>query len=195
MQEVYALDTVENRKLRFLYSQSGIDTRYSAIPDYSHQLPEWKFYPHSENLEPFPDLEHRMRWYNRYAAPLSVDAIRQCIAGKINSQEITHLITVSCTGMSAPGLDLMVMDLMILGVFLRSVSSAVPEFRYSSEAVSGCSTPRILMCVGTVHSRAKSCQLVPTIGYWSLEKQVRPEEDCSMCLESKESRKYRVSRL
>ncbi|MBP6687704.1 MAG: type III polyketide synthase [Lacibacter sp.] len=114
MQEVYALDTVENRKLRFLYSQSGIDTRYSAIPDYSHQLPEWKFYPHSENLEPFPDLEHRMRWYNRYAAPLSVDAIRQCIAGKINSQQITHLITVSCTGMSAPGLDLMVMELMDL---------------------------------------------------------------------------------
>lgn len=124
MQEVYALDTVENRKLRFLYSQSGIDTRYSAIPDYSHQLPEWKFYPHSENLEPFPDLEHRMRWYNRYAAPLSVDAIRQCIAGKINSQQITHLITVSCTGMSAPGLDLMVMELMDLpkNIFRTSIN-------------------------------------------------------------------------
>lgn len=124
MQEVYALDAAENRKLKFLYGQSGIDTRYSVVPDYSHKLPEWKFYPHSENLEPFPDLEHRMRWYNRYAAPLSVDAIRQCIAGKINSQQITHLITVSCTGMSAPGLDLMVMELMDLpkNIFRTSIN-------------------------------------------------------------------------
>jgi len=124
MQEVYALDAVENRKLKFMYGQSGIDTRYSVVPDYSHKLPEWKFYPHSENLEPFPDLEKRMRWFNRYAAPLSVDAIRQCIAGKINSQQITHLITVSCTGMSAPGLDLMVMDLMDLpkNIFRTSIN-------------------------------------------------------------------------
>jgi predicted naringenin-chalcone synthase len=124
MQQVYALDTVENRKLKFLYSQSGIETRYSVIPDYSHQLPEWKFYPHSENLEPFPDLEKRMRWFNRYAAPLSVDAIRECISEKINSKDITHLITVSCTGMSAPGLDLMVMELMDLpkNIFRTSIN-------------------------------------------------------------------------
>jgi predicted naringenin-chalcone synthase len=124
MQQVYALDTVENRKLKFLYSQSGIETRYSVIPDYSHQLPEWKFYPHSENLEPFPDLEKRMRWFNRYAGPLSVDAIRECISENINSKDITHLITVSCTGMSAPGLDLMVMELMDLpkNIFRTSIN-------------------------------------------------------------------------
>ena len=114
MQEVYALDAVENRKLKFLYTQSGIDTRYSVVPDYSHPLPEWKFYPHSENLEPFPALEQRMSWYNQHAAALSVNAIRNCIEGKINSEQITHLITVSCTGMSAPGLDLKVLELMNL---------------------------------------------------------------------------------
>jgi predicted naringenin-chalcone synthase len=110
MQQVYALDAVENRKLKFLYHQSAIEYRYSAISDYSHEMPEWKFYPHSENLEPFPALEQRMTWYNRYAPQLSVDAIRNCIEGKIQSRDITHLITVSCTGMSAPGLDLMVME-------------------------------------------------------------------------------------
>lgn len=114
MQQVYALDETEERKIRFLYRQSGIETRYSVIRDYSRPLPEWKFYPQSENLEPFPSLEQRMTWYNKYAAPLSVDAIRNCIDGKIQHHEITHLITVSCTGMSAPGLDLQVMDLMDL---------------------------------------------------------------------------------
>ncbi len=114
MQQVYAINEQEKRKLRFLYRKSGIDIRYSVIGDYSRPLHEWKFYPHSENLEPFPSLEQRMDWYNKYAAPLSVDAIRKCLDHKIKAEEITHLITVSCTGMSAPGLDLQVMELMDL---------------------------------------------------------------------------------
>ena len=104
----------ENRKLRYLYHHCGIDYRYSVISDYSRPIQEWKFYPQTENLEPFPSLERRMSWFNRYAAPLSVDAIRSCIDGKIPESAITHLITVSCTGMSAPGLDLQIMELMDL---------------------------------------------------------------------------------
>ena len=114
MQRIYAFNEADKRKLKFLYHQSSIDTRYSVIPDYSRPLPEWKFYPHAENLEPFPSLEQRMVYYQRYAAPLSVDAIRNCLDGKIRDKEITHLITVSCTGMSAPGLDLQVMELLDL---------------------------------------------------------------------------------
>jgi len=114
MQRIYAMNEVDKRKLKFLYHQSSIDSRYSVIPDYSRPLPEWKFYPHSENLEPFPSLEQRMVFYQRYAAPLSVDAIRNCLEGKIRDKEISHLITVSCTGMSAPGLDLQVMELLDL---------------------------------------------------------------------------------
>ena len=37
MQEVYRLDAVEARKLKFLYRQSGIDYRYSAISDFSKE--------------------------------------------------------------------------------------------------------------------------------------------------------------
>ena len=114
MQRIYAFNEADKRKLKFLYHQSSIDTRYSVISDYSRPLPEWKFYPHSENLEPFPSLEQRMIYYQRYAAPLSIDAIRNCLEGKIRDKEITHLITVSCTGMSAPGLDLQVMELLDL---------------------------------------------------------------------------------
>lgn len=111
MQSVYAFQEADKRRLRFLYHQSSIDVRYSVIPDYSRPLAEWRFYPHTENLEPFPTLEQRMAWYHKYAAPLSVDAIRDCLDGKIRKDDITHLITVSCTGMSAPGLDLQVMEL------------------------------------------------------------------------------------
>lgn len=114
MQNVFAMNETDNRKIRFLYRQSGIENRYSVISDYSRPIQEWKFYPHTENLEPFPSLEQRMNWFNRYAPAISVDAIRNCLNGRINEQQITHLITISCTGMSAPGLDLQIMELMDL---------------------------------------------------------------------------------
>lgn len=114
MQRVYALNEQDKRKLSFLYHQSGIAYRYSVLPDYSRPAGEWKFYPNSENLEPVPSLEQRMHFFNRYAPSLSVDAIRNCMDGKIRAEELTHLITVSCTGLSAPGLDLQVLELLDL---------------------------------------------------------------------------------
>jgi predicted naringenin-chalcone synthase len=114
MQLIYSFTESDKRRLRFLYHQSHIDSRYSVIPDYSRPFQEWKFYPHTENLEPFPSLELRMSWYHKYAPQLSVNAIRDCIDGKLSQSEITHLITVSCTGLSAPGLDLQVMELLDL---------------------------------------------------------------------------------
>lgn len=114
MQLIYSTTEADRRRLRFLYHQSHIDTRYSVVPDYSRPCPEWKFYPHTENLEPFPSLEQRMIWYHKYAPQLSVNAIRDCLDGKLSESDITHLITVSCTGMSAPGLDLHVMELLDL---------------------------------------------------------------------------------
>jgi predicted naringenin-chalcone synthase len=113
MQKVYAPGESDKRKLKFLYHQGGIATRYSVIPDYSLPAEEWQFYPPTENLEPFPRLEQRMEWFQRYAASLSMEAITKCLDGKTQAN-ITHLITVSCTGMSAPGLDLEVMELMNL---------------------------------------------------------------------------------
>jgi predicted naringenin-chalcone synthase len=113
MQRVYALDEADGRKLRYLYRKGGIDHRYSVIPDYSLSAGEWQFYPSSENLEPFPALEQRMHWYGKYAAQLSLEAVRNC-QGRAQDAAITHLITVSCTGMSAPGLDLELLELLEL---------------------------------------------------------------------------------
>jgi predicted naringenin-chalcone synthase len=124
MQTVYASSEAEKRKLRFLYQQSGIKQRYSVIGDYSRQVEDWKFYPQTENLDPFPSLEQRMMVFNKQAPLLSVDAIRNCLGHVHNPKNITHLITVSCTGMSAPGLDLQVLELMDLekNIFRTSIN-------------------------------------------------------------------------
>lgn len=121
---IYSKTMEDSRKLKFLYGHSGIDTRYSVIPDYGLPSGERKFYAQSEDLEPFPDLENRMKWFAEHATPLSVNTITDCIDGKISSQDITHLITVTCTGLSAPGLDLEIMEAMNLpaNIFRTSVN-------------------------------------------------------------------------
>jgi predicted naringenin-chalcone synthase len=124
MQHLYGMNETDKRKLRFLYRQAGISARHSSIADYSKPIHEWEFYPQSENVEPFPGLEQRMDWFQKFAPPLSVHAIQKCLDNKLKAEEITHLITVSCTGLSAPGLDLQVMELMDLpkDIFRTSVN-------------------------------------------------------------------------
>ena len=121
---VYSENEVDSRKLKFLYKQSGIATRYSSIPDYGMPINERQFYAKNKALEPFPTLEERMEWYANNAAKLSINTINQCIEGKISTAEITHLITVSCTGMSAPGLDLEIVETMGLSptIFRTSIN-------------------------------------------------------------------------
>jgi predicted naringenin-chalcone synthase len=53
-----------------------------------------------------------MQEYQQHAAQLSLQAINKCVENFTGN--ITHLITVSCTGMSAPGLDLELLELLEL---------------------------------------------------------------------------------
>jgi len=121
---IYSKNETDSRKLKFLYRNSGINTRYSVIPDYSSTEADRRFYATSKDLEPFPCLEKRMEWFAANAAKLSIKTITDCIKGKIKASEITHLITVSCTGMSAPGLDLEIMEAMELApnIFRTSIN-------------------------------------------------------------------------
>jgi predicted naringenin-chalcone synthase len=97
----------KNRKLLpILYHRSGIDTRYSVFSDFSQARGEWAFFGDNSTM---PSLEKRMAFYNQEAVKLSVSAIEDCLVttkNVTNIQEITHLITVTCTGLSAPGLDI-----------------------------------------------------------------------------------------
>lgn len=103
-------DERERRKLKYLYEHSGITTRYSVLPDYSNTPDKREFYSKQKDIEPFPNLEKRMEWFDKNATAISTKTILACIKDKIETHEVTHLITVSCTGMSAPGLDLQIME-------------------------------------------------------------------------------------
>jgi len=94
------------RKLKILYEKSSIQTRYSVIPDYSSSTKNRIFYPKTDDLEPFPDLEHRMEKFHPAALELSLKSAENCLSKLKSKPKITHLISVTCTGLSAPGLDL-----------------------------------------------------------------------------------------
>ncbi len=110
MLEVYGLNEQDTKRVELLYGRCGIDYRYSVLPDYNVSLGKRTFYPPTRNLEPFPSLEKRMEYFHPFALELSAKAIKKCISEKIEAKEITHLITVSCTGLSAPGLDLAILE-------------------------------------------------------------------------------------
>jgi predicted naringenin-chalcone synthase len=110
MLNAYQPEADDRRKISLLYERSGIETRYAVIPDYTVPLSERLFYPKTLDMEPFPGLDQRMELYNSHATQLSIKAINNCLEGYLDHHEITSLITVSCTGMSAPGLDISVMQ-------------------------------------------------------------------------------------
>ncbi len=112
--KVYANDAVESRKLRFIYKQSAIEERYSVLPDFAQEAEQRTFFGKGEDLEPFPGINKRMALYEACALDLSLEAIKDCVKDERDLNEITHLITVSCTGMSAPGLDLQIMEALSL---------------------------------------------------------------------------------
>ena len=101
------LNREQSRKLRTIFKASGIDFRYSVLEDYGLEN-DYTFYSNTKDLQPFPSTAKRLAIFCKEAVELSVDAVHN-LRGKIpdfQPEMITHLITVSCTGMYAPGLDI-----------------------------------------------------------------------------------------
>lgn len=94
-----------SKKIRFLLDKTKIDTRYSCVPDFENQA-------NNQANELFlnqdyrPSIEKRMEVYKQKIVPLASKALGPILANNhIKPQDVTHLITVSCTGLYAPGLE------------------------------------------------------------------------------------------
>jgi predicted naringenin-chalcone synthase len=99
----------ERRQLRAIYRLTRVKTRHSVVVDGvdSHGAATQSFLPpRKDPTDRGPTTFARMRLYEQEAAPLAIEAARAALgdAGRTGG-EITHLITVSCTGFVAPGFD------------------------------------------------------------------------------------------
>lgn len=107
MLKTESLSSSIRKRIPSIYANSGIDYRYSCIPDYDSNLQNFELYPPNWELTPTPSTLSRNQIYAKYAPKLSLQAAIQAIAtSPIQAQDITHLIVVSCTGFSAPGIDI-----------------------------------------------------------------------------------------
>ena len=104
MLKAHRLNGEDAKRLELLYRATGIRKRFSVLKDYGLEE-NFDFFPDNQTLEPFPDTAMRQDKYRSEAVKLSKKAALSCLDG-IDPLTITHIVTVSCTGMYAPGLDI-----------------------------------------------------------------------------------------
>jgi predicted naringenin-chalcone synthase len=113
MANAFGLDATNAARLKGIYDHSGIDYRYSVIPDFAYRDPaDFTFFEQSPGLEPFPDTQKRLKLYEKEAIAIAVNAAKNCLQNFSDdvTGSITHLVTISCTGMHAPGIDIELVD-------------------------------------------------------------------------------------
>jgi alpha-pyrone synthase len=107
MIQVEGLSTATRSRIPLLYGRSGIDFRFSCLPDYGLSPAQFEFFPKNWSLTPFPSTAERNRKYQEHAVAIAEVAAQQALwQAQLEPGEITHLIVISCTGFSAPGVDL-----------------------------------------------------------------------------------------
>jgi len=85
-------------------SRSGIETRHVVVPDAEPSV-EMRFYPLDPGA-PSPGTKQRMMLYKDWANKLSAAAVTDVLQSTgCAPSSIDRLITVSCTGFSAPNFD------------------------------------------------------------------------------------------
>lgn len=99
-----SLKPAEKRLLKSVYRSTGIECRYSVLNDFCKEPGQYEVFPNDLTL-PFPSTAIRMKIFQENALQLGLQAVEECLR-EVDKADITHVITVSCTGMYAPGIDI-----------------------------------------------------------------------------------------
>lgn len=99
-------DLLLKRKIKIVSSAAAIHFRYSVLNDFSVEPEQFSFFPKNKYLLPEPSISSRMNFYKQNACQLSIQAIKKLNGFESIKNSISHIITVTCTGLSAPGLDI-----------------------------------------------------------------------------------------
>ena len=103
MKEIVPGTEQEKRIIHHLYARSGIKTRYSAVNDFRDNKSHTLFF---NGQGATPGTKSRNDIYIREARKLYVEVAQKLISESVfEARDITHIITVSCTGFYAPGPD------------------------------------------------------------------------------------------
>ncbi len=103
MKEYISDKEITQRIIHRIYSKSGINKRHTVIPDFNANGDPRFFFQEDGTLS-VPSTGDRNELYTHKAKELFVETARQTIADNpsVDRNDITHVITVSCTGFFAP---------------------------------------------------------------------------------------------
>jgi predicted naringenin-chalcone synthase len=110
----FSRDPDDAKIIRALYRRAGVQSRGSVIAEDQGRIDTYN--PDRE----VPTTAQRMRLYEQHACNLAFRACEQALQrAQADARTITHLVTVSCTGFSAPGIDLGLIDQLGLDPAIR----------------------------------------------------------------------------
>jgi len=154
--EAQIVDSRERALFRRMADRSGIDHRWSVLPEGHSPTAPGGFYGAG-----MPPTSERMRVYAEQAPALALAAIAR-LREQVALDGITHLVVASCTGFVAPGIDQIVAD--ALG--LVGVERTLVGFMGCYAAVAALRTARHI-----VRSEPEARVLVVTVELSSLHLQ------------------------
>lgn len=97
-----------------VYAQSAIDARYSVVGDFLDGRPAdaEALFVGADGAFVSPSTGERNARYTGEVGPLAAAAARSAFGRTraVAARDVTHLVTVSCTGFAAPGVDLHLVD-------------------------------------------------------------------------------------
>lgn len=89
----------QERLADVLVRRSGVMNRQTCVP--STLAFAWESEPNG------PTLGERMELFEQHASNLAIEAAREAMRNAdVEGQQISHLVTVSCTGFESPGIDI-----------------------------------------------------------------------------------------
>lgn len=97
----------QERAVGTLYRRAGVKKRHSVVLESStNGAPARQRFYTSDGPPLGPTTAERMQVYDTHAAPLAIEAADAALRdANVRAAEITHVVSVSCSGFSAPGID------------------------------------------------------------------------------------------
>jgi predicted naringenin-chalcone synthase len=104
-----------------IFKICGVETRYTCESNLLESAEDCRYFSQISNRL-VPLTAERMETYKRESVPLGLNAARKALVdGKVELSDITHLITVSCTGQFLPGLDAALVQQLELAVTINRI--------------------------------------------------------------------------
>jgi predicted naringenin-chalcone synthase len=164
-------DESTKRFVERLYRDTGIEKRHTVIGDYGKDPSEFTFWPPSPDLRPEPGVETRNELFIREADSLSLRVAEKLLdrLPRLDRARISHLVTVSCTGFSAPGFDFHLQKAL-------GLSAGLHRFHLG---FMGCfaALPALKLAADICRSRPEARVLVVALELCSVHLQFKPDRE------------------